>query len=437
MMQPMEEPSRDEKGVRTPRFLAGRSPGKPSLFHTGLGCALPAAAAYALVCPGFVWFLTLIAGTADKRPPAFHLAYLLAPLLLLGKALIDTLARRVRLERMSAVTSVGATLAALALGVSSASVCAVMTNFDRTHGPREVPVVGSLALVAILLLFGFVVLALSGPTLLRAATFSLGFAALSSAVFGVIFAVAVARAASLPGVDHYESDLHHVPFDAPGVLQNPATVGRPEAGLYPTSRGYQEPPRYLPGPLGQDRSQSGGLTIVRSCAEEGCRLRISDSGPSPGEETAQGGLLLEWGASRDLLVDEPGGAVYVRRGLGEMDRLFERVDGTWVMRDHDARHVARRASVPIAWLFTAGALLLVMVIQWSRRRGLVGDRRRLDAARGGTLAPDGTDSVLPGEIAGLRETAALRVICHDAGIIAAASLGAAPLIGAAIAGLVF
>lgn len=456
----------------------GRSPGRPSSFFTGLGCALPAAAAYALVCPALVWFLILIGGKADERPPAFHLVYLLAPLLLFGKALIDTLARRAKLERMSAVTSVGATLVALPLGVSSGSVCAVMTNFDRIRGPHEVPVAGSLALVSILLLFGFVALASSGPTLLRTATFSLGLAVLSSAVFGVIFALAAARAASLPGVDHYESDLRHIPFDAPGVLQNPATVGHREAGLYPTSQGYQEPPRYLPGPLGQDRSQSGGLTIVRSCAEEGCRLRISEVDPSPGEDTAQGGLLLEWGASRDLLVDEPGGAVYVRRGLGEMDRLFVRVDGTWVMRDHDARQVARRTSVPVAWLFTSGALLLVMAIQWSRRRALVGDRRRLDTARGGTLAPDGTivfedspplrlegavgvtgpvtvffdsrrregalpglgavpsDSVLPWEIACLRETAALRVTCHDAGILAVASLGVAPLIGAAIAGLV-
>ncbi len=323
-----------------------------------------------------------------------------------------------------------------------------------------------------------------------------GLAILSTAALVAFCTLVLTRTATRPPIDAYLDHLAHAThvIPPPGIeyqrqeLQIVVTIP-------PWKPGDPKGPRpvlvtdYRPGPEGFRVFSIGDQWILQLCQSDGCWIEIAPSAEDldarPENKALQPILswisalrnapLQRWNEALRFTVD-PGGSVLF---LDKPDphREFHLVEGRWEAVEFSARRIAARTSAPSAWLWTALAGLGLVGILYAVRRRVSSRRRVLEAARPGTLGEDGRvtfedgaivrvdppPSLAPGPVLVLRDLsgstyrqndvlsrkdiragslgehlAKLRfdLLRCEAAIVAVACLTAAPLLGAALVGLV-
>lgn len=307
-----------------------------------------------------------------------------------------------------------------------------------------------------------------------------------SASLLLLCVVSAVRTARHQPVDEFPQRLIEVTQTIPlsGVEQHEQHEYLPWIRIPVPARGFKT---YGPGPLGPRQIKLDGLSVIQKCEKEGCKTRlVSDpeefwGGFHDDERMWSAALrdapLQDWGESIRIARD-PEEPIFYVLGLGS--KIEYRLDGVeYRASELDQARIVAKASPPRSWLgFGLFGLALIGVLFAVRRSRARKGTSHLDAAQPGTLGEDGfvtladerrirTDSSLnassgpvlvlrpsPGTV--YREDTVLRpedilpgtleehlsrhrnnLLRIDAVCATCATLFAAPLAGAAAAGLVF
>ncbi|MEZ4301412.1 MAG: hypothetical protein R3B70_41140 [Polyangiaceae bacterium] len=266
-----------------------------------------------------------------------------------------------------------------------------------------------------------------GP--LRAGGLVSALALLLTAALFVLCALEVRRAVAREPIEQYlahlRSDLHEIP--PPGVEHrrvNP-TLNVTKQLLQEVRQGvYQGPPfmvsEYKEGPHGERESVIGGVRVSQSCASEGCRLDLAEDSETvrPHRSFSAASPLQRWDEALRFVRDPSGKTLFLDKP--DPTRELRLTEGRFISVSFSAADIAVVTSPPSPWKWAGfGGLAVVVAIH---------ALRRWRSARGRPLSVDQTAT---SEAEELR----LSVLRLDAAAACVACLAAAPLIGAAMAGL--
>lgn len=385
---------------------------------------------FGLLCVAAV--LVSVVSTEIAPPPPF--VVVCGALILGAKVVLDRASTRARAPFLPVATSIAVTFIAALLAAHQWDL--VATQIDQLHHTRHLAVGehlygqgrASFLFLGALPLTGMVGLT-AGTALTRLARssrFARGvgaLAAFSSLSWMSLVALSLVRVASRPSFEDYLVNLEMVGSVAPpGVVTSFRYVSGPT------------PAEWGPGAIGIRRQDIGGLTVVQQCEASGCRLGVADrTGPEPEPSDL---AFQPWNTSVWLARDRVTDTLFVLRGHGAsrekraVAELHHR-DGRWVAEPFDRDHIASRSRPPLSWILGSAAGLLLL-LPWVAAR-LWGERRRREPeqARQGTSGADISGAPAEPEVA-----AAHQSLRYDSAILAVAALSLAPLLGAALAGLV-
>ncbi len=305
-------------------------------------------------------------------------------------------------------------------------------------------------------------------------------AVVATGVLALLVAASGIRAARMPSIDRYLSELERI-----GQIP-------PLEGIWPAN---YHPANSLPcegghPAAGDHQGLAGELVVRRTCDDRGsCRVGLSEAGRAADalEVVAQDAPTVRWCNALALLRDRRTGLVLLSMGsddpsLGTPVRAvgWFRYDGArWRPANLPPGDLAQRASAPHPWIAGGVLGLLLAAVGWARRLRAARRGRALATARVGVLGRDGwisfggevtvrvdpelglpeghvlvmegtstgtpyrhglrpgRNEVVPGTHSEHAEAVARELLDDDAAVSAVALLAAAPLVAAAVAGLVW
>ncbi|MBK8259599.1 MAG: hypothetical protein IPK82_43955 [Polyangiaceae bacterium] len=244
---------------------------------------------------------------------------------------------------------------------------------------------------------------------------------MSAIALAVLCVLGLWRSVRFDSIWQYNTDLHENLLKIP-----PPGIKKIYPGLGWGGRSAPELDRveYEPGPDGQRTTLINDVKVFQSCATQGCRLILGARWANVPDANAFGEdvPLQGWGEEIRITRNGAGSTLFVGRVRGE----FRLVDGYWKAFPFSPERVAARSSMPSLWLGAGWiGLVLVGLLRLLRRR-LAADERRLQNAR---------STVLDSKQEELLARAHLNLARYDATIVAAAWFGAAPMVAAAMVGL--
>ncbi len=417
------------------KFLANGT--RPGCLACLIGSLMTCVAAVVAVA-------ALTGGVAHGIGPRIPVGLVSVVVMLAAKGIIDWAASAGNPAPMIVATSVGAVVGAGAL-------CAVAWNAVTAPIAELVgsDLVGLSGLETFVFVVGLVCLtplawpvavvvsfwglrSLARPIVARA---TLGAAVLTSAALFGLTSLALVRVSARPSIDCYLENSH-----APGVeLDEHARPFGPQSHW---------PPPPNPASERKYRTSVGDVTLVQSCLEWGpCSLNVVDGGVAPTLDKQPGTPdPIEIGKAKlkalriapDLLVVKriPARAPY---GFGAEEpsiKVFHRVESEWRDEPFRVELLIQRTNTPIAWIdFGLSGAVLILALWVLRTLVSIGERRTsaLSLSSAGSVASvyrrlfvKAVDEPLASE-------------CHllrvDAAIVAVACCSVAPLVTAALLGL--
>lgn len=294
-----------------------------------------------------------------------------------------------------------------------------------------------------------------------------GFSAIAATVLLAIFVVVGGvRAVARPGFFRYVEGLENAGSIASPGIAVPSISGK----------------HRIPGPPKEHRKTIGDLTVIQSCVAEGCRVALMNG---PDATTALGEIAAaaphqSWSDDLEMLRDRREGVVYLRsEQYCPAIREFRYVGDGWKPSFFYSPAIAARTSAPWHWLAGGAAGLVIALLGWSARHRALRRRRELQSAISGVLSADGwvtlddgrtmrveppnrtpsgpvlvlggtpsrrayrdnaplaASDIVTGTRAENADTLELEVRWQAAIMLSVACLAAAPLVAAAIEGLIF
>ncbi|MBK8259602.1 MAG: hypothetical protein IPK82_43970 [Polyangiaceae bacterium] len=296
----------------------------------------------------------------------------------------------------------------------------------------------------------------------------------SAAVLVVLCSVGIITSLRRTPIDDYFMHLQRadVTIPPPGEKytyqeSGPLTTYNWPNPSYETRTGYRE------GVHGLRTTTVGEVKVFQLCAKEGCRLIFGASDAVPPDHSAfdSTALLQRWSEAVQIVLDPKKEFLFFSPGWEE----FHLESGYWKRVPFSAKRIAARTSAPNAYFWVSVPGLVLVGFLLLLRRRLAADERRLQNARAAVLGWDGEitfDDGTTGRIAGkvpffgpiavvaptkgsayrsklellpadvrsgkvedLLAQAHLNLAKYDAAVVATAWFGAAPMVAAAMIGL--